>query len=85
MFMTQAKVELSNGNGLSVVNGEYAYCNDETYEIAPLLNGELFYVDNWGDQVKGYVTPDEITKILTAAELMSPEKYKEFLEEFFNR
>ena len=48
LLMTQARVELPNGNGISIVNGEYAYCDNYTYEIAPLYNGELFHVDSWG-------------------------------------
>ena len=76
LFMSRAKVELPNGNGLSVVNGDYAYCDHDTYEIAPLRNGELFYVDSWG------VTPSQITEILYHMENDTPEEYKDFLENF---
>ena len=47
LLMACARVELPNGNGLSVVNGEYAYCDDSTYEIAPLRDGHLFYIESY--------------------------------------
>lgn len=79
-LMLHARVELPNGNGLSVVNGEYAYCDDDTYEIAPLRDGSLFTVDSWGDQVKGYVTESQINEVLYHMENDTPEEYKNFLE-----
>ena len=82
LLMSQAKVELPNGNGLSVVNGEYAYCDNDTYEIAPLIDGHLIHIDSWGDQVKGYVTPEQITEVLHHMEDDSPDDYKKFLEDF---
>lgn len=80
LFMSRAKVELPNGNGISIVNGEYAYCDEDTYEIAPLRNGDLFHVDSWGDEVKGYVTKSQINEILYHMENDTPEEYKDFLE-----
>ena len=42
LFDKQWKVEFENGNGLSVVNGNHAYCGSNTYEIAPLLMDTYF-------------------------------------------
>lgn len=80
LFNVHCRVELPNGNGISIVNGDCAYCDFDTYEIAPLRNGELFYVDSWGDQVKGYVTKSQINEILYHMENDTPEEYKDFLE-----
>lgn len=82
-LMSHARIELPNGNGLSVVNGDFAYCDANTYEIAPLRDGNLFTIDDWCDQVRGYVTEDQITEILQHMENDTPEEYKDFLEGFF--
>lgn len=80
-FDKQWKVEFENGNGLSIVNGNNAYCDEDTYEIAPLYNGHLLSegVDAWGDQVKGYVTEDLINEILEHAENEEPEIFIKYL------
>lgn len=80
-FNKQWKVEFENGNGLSIVNGNHAYCDEDTYEIAPLYNGHLLIegVDAWGDQVKGYVTEDQIDEILEHAENEEPEIFIKYL------
>lgn len=75
-------IGFENGNGLSVINGEYAYCDEKTFEIAPMINDELFNVQSWGDQVKGYVTSEEIEQIAKFAETHSSEEYRQFMEDF---
>ena len=67
-FMTihRACVNFPNGNGLSVVYGDYTYSDDDTVEA-------------WGDQVKGYLTAKEIEEILNHAENDSYEDYVKFL------
>lgn len=77
----RARVDFPNGNGLSVVYGEYTYSGDGTYEIVPLYNDELFTVDSWGDQVAGYITPEQIDSILEHAENDSHEDFVKFLNE----
>ncbi len=84
MGIVRARVELPSGNGLSVVFGEYTYSGPDTFEIAPLKDGHLIDIDNWGDQVKGFVTKEEINEILYHAENDTQDEYKDFLEEFFN-
>ena len=54
----------SGNYGLSIINTKGSYCDSKTYEIAIYIgiepNRELFYVSNWGDSVKGFVTIDEV-------------------------
>ena len=76
------RINFSNGCGISIISGLGAYCDDKTFEIAPLFNDDLENIDVWGDQVKGYVTPGEISKIVEFAETHTKEEYKEFLENF---
>lgn len=80
-FMTihRACVNFPNGNGLSVVYGDYTYSDDDTYEVAPLHNNDLFTVEAWGNQVKGYLTAEEVEEILNHAENDSYEDYVKFL------
>ena len=82
LFDKTCKVEFDNGNGLSIINGEHAYCDSDTYEIAPLENGHLFSdgIESWGDQVKGYVTKDQINEILEHAEKDTHEEFVKYLE-----
>lgn len=76
------RINFSNGCGISIISGIGAYCNDETFEIAPLFDDDLKYIDSWGDQVRGYVTSNEISQIVEFAETHTKEEYKEFLENF---
>lgn len=78
----QCRINFDNGCGISIISGSGAYCGNETFEIAPLFDDDLEEIDNWGDQVKGYVTPEEISTIVDYAETHSKEEYKEFLENF---
>lgn len=77
----RSHVEFPNGNGLSIVNGTYTYSGNGTYEIAPLFNGELKEIESWGDSVRGYVSPEQITTILEHAEKDSAEEYLKFLND----
>lgn len=78
----QCRINFDNGCGISIINGNGAYCDYVTFEIAPLFDDKLTEIDNWGDEVKGYVTPEEISTIVAYAETHSKEEYKEFLENF---
>ena len=76
------RINFENGCGISIISGRGAYCDDKTFEIAPLFDDDLSYIDNWGDQVRGYVTSNEISEIVEFAETHTKEEYKEFLENF---
>ena len=80
-FDKQWKVEFENGNGLSIINGSGAYCDEDTYEVAPLWKGHLYdhFLDGWGDQVKGYVTEEQIDEILEHAEKDTQEEFEKYL------
>lgn len=70
----QATMEFENGYGVSVVCGEYRYSTPRTnlyaasmyeaYEVAILKNGSLCYDTSITDDVIGYVSPEEISKIM---------------------
>lgn len=60
----QALMDFDNGFGISVVNGKGAYCDDETYEIAVLKDGEITYDTHITNDVIGYLSPQEITEIM---------------------
>lgn len=76
------RLNFNNGNGVSIISGKGTYCDDKTFEIAPLINDSLIRIDSWGDEVKGYVTPEELSLIIGAAEKFSNEAYYEFLNSF---
>ena len=58
----QAIMEFDNGYGISVIRGQYFYCNENTYEVAILKDGDLCY--DITDDVLGYQTKDQVTKIM---------------------
>ena len=61
----QAIINFDNGYGVSVVRGKYFfYCNDNTYEVAILKDGNLCYDTPIASDVLGYQTKDQITKIM---------------------
>jgi len=77
------RINFDNGNGISIISGIGAYCSDNTFEIAPLINDSLTEpLSEWGDQVKGYVHPEEISKIVEFAQSHNDEEYIKFLNEF---
>ena len=63
-FMQQARMDFDNGFGISVVNGQGAYCDEGTYEIAVLKDGEITYDTHITNDVIGYLSPQEITEIM---------------------
>lgn len=62
----QARMEFSNGYGISVLLGGYGiYSNGvDTYEVAILHNGELCYDSGLCDDVLGHQTESEITELM---------------------
>ena len=61
----QAIMEFNNGYGVSVLFGNMAYSNGiDTYELAVLENGYLCYDTPITDDVLGYITEEEVSKVM---------------------
>lgn len=62
---TQAILNFDNGYGVSVIFGTSFYSNGkDTYEVGILMDGELTSDNPFGEQVIGWQTKDEVTKIM---------------------
>jgi len=66
MGMNRVKMHFKNGYALSIIHGSFAYCDGETFEIAPFnkndeLDGRLFDEDDRGDDVLGYCTLEKVS------------------------
>jgi len=61
-----SRIEFENGYGASVVKGEYTYGGDQgLYELAVLdSDGHLTYETPVTDDVEGYLSEDDVTKLL---------------------
>jgi hypothetical protein len=64
--LNAARVMFDNGYGASVVVGPYTYGGEDgLYELAVLdSNGKLTYETPITNDVEGYLTPDDVTKLL---------------------
>jgi len=64
--LNAARVMFDNGYGASVVVGPYTYGGEDgLYELAVLdSNGQLTYETPVTDDVEGYLTEDDVTKLL---------------------
>ena len=61
----QAKIEFDNGYGASVICTPFSYGGKSgLYEMAVFHDGELTYTTVLGDDVKGWLTKNEVTKLL---------------------
>lgn len=71
-----SRIEFENGYGASVVKGEYTYGGkDGLYELAVLnSNGDLTYDTPVTSDVEGYLTEDDVTKLLEQIQLLSNEQ-----------
>ena len=70
-----AQCRFPNGYGLSVVNGEYAYCSNGTYEVAILHNGEVTYDTPLTNDVMPCVTPKRITELIGIVKGWNKDQY----------
>ena len=62
---TQAILNFGNGYGVSVIFGTSFYSNGrDTYEVGILFDGELTSNNPFEEQVIGWQTKDEVTKIM---------------------
>jgi hypothetical protein len=61
----QARMEFDNGYGVSVICTPFSYGGRQgLYEMAVFHDGELTYTTVLGDDVKGWLTEDEVTELL---------------------
>lgn len=67
----QARHDFQNGYGVSVIRGPYTYGGrDGLYELAVMVNGDLFYDSGITEDVIGYLTPDGVTRLLGKIEAL---------------
>ena len=72
-FGVYARVFFPNGYGASIVKSEYSYGGkDGLYELAVIeeTTGEITYDTPITDDVVGYLTEDNITKLLAEIEAL---------------
>lgn len=68
-FMERARLQFSNGYGISVVRGTYLYGGDEgLYECAVLKDDELCYDTPITDDVIGYCDENKVNEIIKLIE-----------------
>lgn len=71
---THAEILFPNGWGISVINGEFAYCDENTYEVATIFNDEFATLDGEDDYILRYQTPEDITEIMKKLQEMKPKE-----------
>ncbi len=64
VFDKIAKCRFSNGYGLSVINGECAYCDEDTFEVAILHNDKITYCTPLTNDVLGYQSKEDIDALI---------------------
>ena len=65
--LNAARIMFDNGYGASVIIGPYTYGGEDgLYELAVILgsDGKLTYDTPVTDDVEGYLTEDDVTKLL---------------------
>lgn len=75
MFDRHALAEFPNGYGVSVVNGNNAYCDANTYEVAIMKYGACYYGTPLTNDVLSYQTPEDIDNILKIVESYEENQY----------
>lgn len=67
----RAVMNFENGYGVSVLFGTAFYSNGvDTYELAALLEGELCYPAEIGNDVLAYRSKDEVTEAMMKIQLL---------------
>ena len=66
----QGMIRLDNGLEVSVVRNDLSYGGKEgMYEMGVFTpDGKMYHIDEWGDEVKGYLTPEDIDRELAFLE-----------------
>lgn len=72
---SRAFYQFPNGYGVSVIDGDYAYCDNGTYEVAIMKDGEICFDTPLTDEVLRYQTPEEIEEILKEVESYKKDQY----------
>ena len=72
---TIAKYEFPNGYGVSVVESDFTYNDEGTYEVGITHNGYLTYNTPITKDVLGFQTPEDINELLDTIEKWSPNQY----------
>ena len=74
-FGLHARIDFSNGYGVSVVTGEYAFTDDaHPYELAVFKDGNICYDTPITNDVIGYLTEDDVTEIMKKVQDLSATK-----------
>jgi len=61
----QAYVELKNGFDVSVIKHQGSWGNEKgLYEVGCFFNNHMVDPADWGDTVKGYLTPEDVEQEL---------------------
>lgn len=64
-FDTQARLDFSNGYGVSVITGSSAYTsNSAPYEVAIMYKGSLTYNTDITDDVLGHQSEEDVTDVM---------------------
>ena len=66
----QGLIRLDNGLEVSVVRNDLSYGGKEgLYEMGVFTpDGKMYHIDEWGDQVKGWLTPKDVDRELAYLE-----------------
>ena len=67
----QGMIRLDNGLEVSIVRNDLSYGGKKgLYEIGVFVVGgkRMKHIDKWGDQVKGWLTPEDVDKELAFLE-----------------
>lgn len=70
-FFNRARHDFANGYGASVIISPYSYGGDKgLYELAVFKGGSLCYDTPITSDVEGYLTPDDVTRLLGQIEAL---------------
>lgn len=67
--------EFPNGYGISVVESDFTYNDEGTYEVGITHNGYLTYNTPITEDVLGFQTPEDINELLDIIEKWDPNQY----------
>ncbi len=73
-FGEQGLIRLDNGLEISIVRNDLSYGGKKgLYEMGAMKpDGSMAYIDEWKDQVKGWLTPEDINKELKMLQELRP-------------
>jgi hypothetical protein len=71
-------IMFDNDWGLSIQSSDRHYCDNDTFEVAVMHQGDVCNRNavsrRWGDSVKGWTTADEVTDLLNEIRDFDPVK-----------